>query len=165
MFAQDVKRFPIFHDFEAAQLAKLGAAFEISRIPQGTVIFDQGEPALFLYLLASGKVIIRYKPYDGPALEIAVIHPGEIFGWSAALGKAMYSSAAVAAEDCAIYRVRSDRFAALCDECPESGAELLKRLAAAINDRLQSVQAEIVNRIQSGIDQETSGRRKRTHDR
>ena len=165
MFAQDVKDFPIFQDVHPAQLDRLGTVFELIHLPRGTVIFDQGELAHFLYLLASGKVIIRFKPYDGSALTIAVIQPGDIFGWSAALGKAIYTSAAVAAEDCAIYRVRSDRFAALCSDCPQPGADLLIRLAAAVNDRLQSIQKEIVNEIQARIEQQDNGRRKGTHGR
>ena len=55
-------------------------------LPRDTHVFEQGQLSDYLYILTSGKVIIRYKPYDGPPLTVATIGPGGVFGWSAALG-------------------------------------------------------------------------------
>ena len=155
MFRQGIRDFPIFKDFSDAQMDGLAQRFELRCYPPKAMIFDQGQAAKFLYILASGKVIIRFKPYDGPPLTVATIEPGGVFGWSAALGRALYTSGALTGETSEVYRISGMNLNALCTECPDTGAVLIKRLASMVNVHQQgSIQAEseIVNILQSSMD-------------
>lgn len=141
----------IFQGFTRHQLEQLDSAFEACLLPRDTHVFEQGQLSDYLYILTSGKVVIRYKPYDGPPLTVATIGPGGVFGWSAALGRLVYSSGALAAEDSQAYRIRKDRLADLCAENPETSAALLKRLAAVVNSKSDPARGEILRILENGV--------------
>ena len=132
----------MFQGFSEDQIEWLAEQLELRSYARGRLIFEQGQSADYLYILSAGKVIIRYKPYDGPPLTVATILPGGVFGWSAALGRHAYTSGALAAEDSEVYRISWARLNTLCSECPDTGAILLKRLAQVVNERQQGMQTE-----------------------
>lgn len=151
MFGQDSSDMDIFQGFSEHQLELLDSAFEACLLPRDTHVFEQGQRSDYLYILISGKVIIRYKPYDGPPLTVATIGPGGVFGWSAALGRLVYSSGALTVEDSQAYRIRKDRLAGLCAENPETSAALLKRLAAVVNSNSDPARGEILRILENGV--------------
>lgn len=130
----------------------LTSAFEPCWFSRNTTIIEQGQPTDYLYILSSGKVIIRYKPYDGPPFTFATIDPGDVFGWSMAIGRPVYTSEAVADEDCQAYRLSKERLILMSDRNPEIVSVLLKRLVDRIMQRAQSAQGEILNILIEGID-------------
>ncbi len=118
----------------------------------GMVLFEQGSKAEYLYILVTGAVTIRYKPYDGPALTVANIFPGNVFGWSAALNRSIYSSGASTAEACEAIRIGRDDLQSLCERFPETGALFIERLAAVISERIKNAHCEILALLQNNID-------------
>ncbi|MEW6180367.1 MAG: cyclic nucleotide-binding domain-containing protein [Chloroflexota bacterium] len=142
MLTAELRNFPIFDGLPPSKVEWLAGQFERLVIPAKRTIFQQGDPADYLYLLISGKVIIRYKPYDGPPLTVATIQAGEVFGWSAVLGRHIYTSAAVTVEDSNLYRIKGERLKSVCEECPETGALLYQRLAQIASEHKKHLPAE-----------------------
>ncbi len=144
----------MFQGFSEDQIEWLAEQLEVCTCARGKLIFEQGQSADYLYILSAGKVIIRYKPYDGPPLTVATIFPGGVFGWSAALGRHAYTSGALAAEDSEVYRISWARLKTLCDECPDTGAILLKRLAQVVNERQQGMhtETEVLSILKTSMD-------------
>jgi CRP-like cAMP-binding protein len=160
-----LRDFSIFKGFSEPQIDWLAGLFEQVVYHHNDLIFDQGDPADYLYVLATGNVIIRYKPYDGPALTVATIDPGCIFGWSAVLGRPAYTSFALALEDSEAYRLSSCRLRSICDDYPEVGALLVKQLADMVNQRHPQTQNEILHILRISIDQnDNCDQRKKTND-
>ena len=148
--------FSLFKGFNAAQVKQLTALFSPASYARNRLVFDQGGPADYLYLLAAGNVIIRYKPYDGPALVVATIEPGSVFGWSAVLGRLAYTSSALAVENSQVYRLAAEQLKTICATQPEMGSVLIERLAKVVNERQTSTQGEILNILQSSFDKNGS---------
>lgn len=146
-----MREIPIFQGFTEAQLEVLTSAFEDFNYPGGSHIFEQGQAAHYLYILSTGKVIIRYKPFDGPQLTVATINPGGVFGWSAAIGRTLYSSGAVTVEESYGYRISKARLVELCAENPEMSAVLLKHLAVLVNNPMDPAHAEVLKILDRGI--------------
>lgn len=121
-------------------------------IPQGTLIFQQGEAARYLYILESGTVEILFKPADGPALVVSHITRGGVFGWSSTLGRDGYTSAARALTKSEAYRFTGKELQRLCEENPETGVVILDRLASAIVERLECTHHEIMNILNQGME-------------
>ncbi len=151
MLEQDSHEISIFQGFTAHQLELLDTAFEAFFLLRDTHVFEQGDVSEYLYILTSGKVIIRYKPYDGPPLTVATIGSGGVFGWSAALGRSHYSSGALVIEDCQGYRISKARLSVLCEEYPDTSGVLLKRLASLVNNKMDPTYAEILKILKNGI--------------
>ncbi len=154
MLTAEFRNFPIFEGLSPAKIEWLANQFEQLALPANHTIFRQGDPADYLYLLASGKVIIRYKPYDGPPLTVATIQPGEVFGWSTVLGRHMYTSAAVTLEHSRLYRIQGSRLQSVCDECPETGAMLYRRLARVASEHKKHMhtEGELLRVLTSNLD-------------
>jgi CRP-like cAMP-binding protein len=132
---KDLRTIPPFEDLDEASLQLLEPIFHRFNCAAGTVVFDQGDPAIYLYLLQRGTVIVRYKPYDGPLLNLTQIPAGGVFGWSAVVGNPAYTSGAVAKEDVEAIRVRGADLRGLAVRYPEVGRIILDKLAAKVSTR------------------------------
>ena len=117
--------------------------FEPFTCPAGTVIIEQGDPAVFLYLILRGSITARYKPYDGPIIDLTQIPAGGAFGWSAVIGGPYYTSGAVAREDVRTVRIRGSDLRVLVAENPTAGAELLDRLALLVSNRWKDANRQV----------------------
>jgi CRP/FNR family transcriptional regulator, cyclic AMP receptor protein len=145
------RQLTLFQDFTPEQIALVEPLFSSICIDPGTVIFEQGDPAEYLYLVVEGEVIVRFKPDDGPPLVVAHVHPEGVVGWSAALGTTTYTSAAVSATPCKMLRVLGVDLRALCEEHPMTGTRVLERLASKITERVHSSQESVVAMLEQGL--------------
>jgi CRP-like cAMP-binding protein len=162
MLKQELVHFSIFQGLSDDQLRLLEPLLEYCCFLAGTTIFEQGAPADSLYILLVGTVEVIYKPYDGPALTVAKINSGGVFGWSAALGRDVYTSAALTEDSVEVYRLKGEKLHYLCEQYPETGVVILERLASIIAERLSSTHDQIFAVLQSGMDRcDTPGRSKR----
>lgn len=135
-----LENLPFFQGLSEDDLALLAPCFRTLRFRAGALIFDQGEAAEFFYLLVRGEVVIRYKPEDGPAITVARVRPGGVFGWSAAMGNPTYTSAAICESDSEALQIRGEALRSLCDNHPQAGKIILERLAAVVAERQKSRQ-------------------------
>jgi CRP-like cAMP-binding protein len=90
----------LFNGLTPAQLGQLLPLLSSQFECAGSVLFEQGDQAEFLYLVVEGEVSVRYKPEDGPQISVARVRPQGIVGWSAALGNPVYTSSAICSTDC-----------------------------------------------------------------
>jgi CRP-like cAMP-binding protein len=154
MFKQDYARLSIFTGLDGDQIKQLSYFIEECQFPKDYVIFEQGQPADRLYILLSGEVIIRYKPYDGPPLLVARIEPGGVFGWSAALRRDIYTSGAESVQESVAYCIRGANLNVLCNQYPQTGKFFLERLASVIVERLSSTHTQVLGILTQGMDTE-----------
>ncbi len=143
-----------FAGLSAAQIQLLAPFFAPQTWVAGTVVFEQGDYAEYLYLVVSGELTIRYKPDDGPMMNVTHVQPGGIFGWSAAMGNPTYTSGAVCALDSEILRIRGADLRMLGDKHPELGKVILERLSATIAQRQHSQQGRVNSMLANGMRQQ-----------
>jgi len=156
MFRQDYAQLSIFAGLDGNQISQLSHFIDECQFPKDCVIFEQGQPADRLYILLSGEVEIRYKPYDGPPLLVARIEPGGVFGWSAALRRDVYTSGAFSAQDSVAYCIRGANLHVMRAQYPETGMIFLERLASVIAERLRSTHAQVLGMLTQGLDMDES---------
>ena len=142
----------LFQDLSPSQLSLILALVEICKFPENQAIFEQGEQADHLFIVISGEVIVRYKPYDGPDIVVARIGPGGVFGWSAALGRSVYTSAAISDCPSEVFRFKARDLQKLYEQNPEIGNIVLDRLATVIAERLRSTHNQVLAILTQGID-------------
>ena len=143
---------PIFRDIPAEELEQIGTMFELKQIIAGETIFHQGDEAKNLFILLTGKVSIRYKPYDGPPLTISSIIPGWVFGWSAALGRETYTSEAFALLPGSAFGLSKEHLLEICNRNDEAGIIFLDRLTSIIADRLNQTPKQILSVLSKTAD-------------
>lgn len=146
-------KFPLFRDLDPAILELLDPLARPFRYAPDTGIFEQGEPAEFLYLLNHGLVDIRYKPYDGETLIVTRITTGGVFGWSAVIGSKTYSSGAVSVEPSEGWRIFGNDLRGLCKKDPQSTQKILDRLATIVSARWQDAHDQVRAMLAQGMSQ------------
>jgi CRP/FNR family cyclic AMP-dependent transcriptional regulator len=145
---------PFFSGLCPAEIQLLEPYFAPQTWVAGTVVFEQGDYAEYLYLVVSGELTIRYKPDDGPVMILTHILEGGIFGWSAAMGNPVYTSGAVCALDSEVLRIRGADLRMLCDKHPDLGKVVLERLSAIIAERQHGQQGRVNSMLTSGMRQQ-----------
>ena len=150
---------PFFHGLTAADRQRIEASFREEDFRAGEVLFHQDAFADRLYLLVSGRVEIRFKPYDGEALTVSLIEPGGVFGWSAALGRSSYTSSAVCTADGHALSIRGRDLRRICIDHPATGVILLERLAEVIALRLTSTHDHVMELLRQGMQPGREARR------
>jgi CRP-like cAMP-binding protein len=158
-------RLPFFSDLTMEQRELLHPLFIPVDCYSGTVLFEQGEPAEFLYLVVVGEVVIRFKPDDGTPITVARVRPGGIVGWSAALGSRSYTSGAVCEEYTQMLRLAGRDLRNLCCRHPETGIVILERLAAVIAERLRNTHEQVMALLKQGILPEANHEKEGTYGR
>ncbi len=165
MLKRDALILPVFQGLTDTQLDLLAPLFELRSFKPDMVIFQQGQMAAQLYVLRTGEVEVRYKPYDGPELTVARILPGGVFGWSTALGRPVYTSAAVAVQPSQAWCICSNQMNALCQQSPETGRALLEHLAGGVTDRLRGTHTQIMGLLTRNMDRSGDCRRSEPDER
>ena len=141
----------IFKDLDEEQMDLLRPLFEELSFQAGTVIFQQGETAEFLYMLINGTVDMSFKPYDGMPITVSHIGKDGLFGWSAVVGSEKYTSSAIAIEEVEAFRVRGTELRKICREHPEAGKAILERLADGVSSRWKDAHKQVQSILLQGL--------------
>ena len=151
MAVQDLALVPLFQGVDDQGLAVLAGSCRALDVEPPDTIFEQGDLAETLYILLSGRLAIRFKPYDGDPLTVAEVQPGDVFGWSTLLRRPTYTSGAVALIPSRVLAVSGPGLRRLCRSRPEIGALVLERLVAVIPDRLKGAHGQVVELLRLGM--------------
>jgi CRP/FNR family transcriptional regulator, cyclic AMP receptor protein len=139
----------LFQNLTPAQLDQLATLFTPASFQAGDMIFRQGDPADRVYVLDRGEVELRHHAEDGGCLTIAVIRPRGILGWSAALGRARYTSFAICTQDAAILKVKGADLRGLVESEPDLGRLLLGRMALVVAGRDEGAHGHLARLIRN----------------
>lgn len=134
---------PLFAALDERQRSRIADLVTIRRFAPGTTILRQGTSAVALYLILDGQVEVSREPEEGgPAVKLAMLGPGDVFGEMAVLDDDTRSSSVTALTPtrCALlsrWELRHEirRF-------PELAFELLRLLARrvrALDERLAAL--------------------------
>lgn len=143
----------ILRGLTPTQKNRLAPLVEVINADVNIPIFAQGDPASYWYFLTAGRIIIRFKPYDGPPLHVAQIEPGGGFGWSALLNRSMYTSSAIAVENSEIYRIPSAPLRTQWVKYPNTVMLLLQRLSDWNKASYPNSQNDLLAILQSCLNQ------------
>ncbi len=147
MLPNELAKRSLFAGLAPEQLARLAPLCRPVRFAAGEKIFAQGDLAQRVFILERGEVALQLYPEDGGCLTIAVIHPEGIFGWSAALGRSRYTSAAVCVVDATALMMRGNELRAVVQAEPQLGRLLLGRMALAVAGRTGDDPVHLANSI------------------
>lgn len=142
----------LFSGIGRDQIKQVIPILEPCQLTNEALIFKQGADASHFYILLSGEVVVKYKPYDGESLVIGHICPEDLFGWSAALGRPKYTSSAYVATPGEAVRISVVQMRQFCENNPELARKILERMASGIAFRLRSTYEEVLGLLVRGMD-------------
>lgn len=104
---------------------------------QGEIIFKADDPADFFFVLIKGKVRLELQPAGRKVYSSDRV--GEIFGWSALIGREDYSATVICEQQTIVLKFSKDNFLSLLDKDAENAVLFYKQLAYALGNRLLRV--------------------------
>jgi hypothetical protein len=101
---------------------------------EGDVIFRAEEPADFFFVLIQGRV--RLELHDSGRKVYTSEKIGEIFGWSALIGRKDYAATVVCDRNAITLKFHKEKINRILDRDAENAALFYKQLAGALGSRL-----------------------------
>jgi CRP/FNR family transcriptional regulator, cyclic AMP receptor protein len=105
----------------------------------GTVLFEEGQPGDFMYVIASGEVEIR-RTVGETERVLAVLPAGEFFGEMAILNARPRSATAVVRVDSRLVVIEGTTFEAMLRARPEIALRIIKALALRLENANQQLE-------------------------
>ncbi len=129
------------------ELAKVLELCQPDRRSEGEIVHGEGEKAKDLFLLNHGDVHLRYQlpgRETDEGMNISIIKPGGVFGWSALVPPRRYTlSAFCATPACRFLRVDGHELERLFEIEPRIGHMFMRNLAVIVGARLRALREEL----------------------
>ena len=123
--AEDLRQIPLFALLDDDEMAVLAAQVEIKRFAARQRIYKIGEPGKHAYVMMSG--LVRVTTVDDDHQEVLVDEPrhGDFFGFASMLEDSPHQTTALAMEETSCLEVSRDDIAALLQQKPMAGMDML----------------------------------------
>jgi len=118
---------PLFSALPRDALRALLGTFEVTTVPAGHIVIDEGTEGVEAYIVARGELEVLRQPSDedgnGP-IVLARLMSGSLFGEMALLSRAPRAASVVATRPSILLVAKRDALEAVAEACPEVGVEL-----------------------------------------
>jgi CRP/FNR family transcriptional regulator, cyclic AMP receptor protein len=152
----------LFSGLPREVLAEIRAISKSAKYPRGKVIFREDEPATQVWLLRSGAVRLAFTDpagWEHNDFEIAVLRPGQAFGWTTLLGHDKLTSQAKAVEDAEVILIPGAELNAILNRDVRVGFIVMQRLLAAVSNRFRETRAQLRWLLFDGLKTDSPSRR------
>ncbi len=135
---------PFLEGLNPNHLEKLAQlAFEVTFEPD-QIIFREGDPSSFFYLITSGKVALEIAA-PGRFITIQTLTEGDELGWSSLLEQVNKQFRARCIDPVRALAFDGPRVIAACEEDHEFGYMVLRKILAIVADRLTATRLQVVD--------------------
>jgi CRP-like cAMP-binding protein len=147
---ETLRRYPLFASLSAEQLKKIAMITKEENIDKGLAVFNEGQPALFFYVLMEGAVDLFSMVGDvqsGKAKETLVgeINPGEPFGISALIEPYTLTATARATVQCKILKMAAEDVRNIINTDDSLSCIFMQNIAKAAMRRLEYARIQLAS--------------------
>ena len=144
---QTLQRFSVFSHLNHTPLQTLALLMREIEVPEGELLFQEGEQATAMYIIVDGSVDLEFKlgRRDNHPTSLETLGTGDMVGWSALVSPYVYTCSAVAATDARVLEVDSVKLRSLMEENSEVGYRLMSYAAQVIRRRLTNMYVRFVS--------------------
>jgi CRP-like cAMP-binding protein len=115
---------PLFSSITREGLRAMIEVFEVSTVPQGTIVIEEGTGGAEAYIVARGELEVKRTMENGSSLTLARLTGGALFGEMALLSRAPRAASVVACRPSILLLGRKDALDAVAEREPEVAIEL-----------------------------------------
>jgi CRP-like cAMP-binding protein len=125
-----------------ASLSRIGATVVV---PEGTVLFREGEPTSALSVVLEGRVALRLRVPERGQVTIQTVEPGDVIGWSAVVPPYRATSTGTAVSESRIARFEGPAIREALASDKDLAAALYPVLLAAVARRLEGTRLQLLD--------------------
>lgn len=147
----ELNRFSIFSTLSSSDLKEITPYIAAVSFKKREVIFSEGDPSEWFYLVVDGKVKITKLSQEGKEIILEIIPPLDFFGGLAVLRGFPYPANAIAMEDTKLLRISRSNILRILDRFPN----LMYCMALQLGERMKGSHETLKNialeRVESRI--------------
>ncbi len=136
---------PMFSDLTYREAETLARHMQVYRAEKGVVIFREGEPSDYLFLLLSGRVDIAKTDQSAESKSFAAIGPGKILGEMSMVDGECRSATCSVLESATLAVLLHESFLLLVKTSPMLGYKILLHIARQLSQRLRHTSSLLVD--------------------
>ena len=137
----DFKKIPIFGTLNASDMEEVKPYLIPAKFRKKEVIFSEGDPSDWLYVVIKGKVKITKLSQNGREIILEIISPMDFFGGVAVMRGFPYPANAVAMDDAELLKISRSNLMRILDRFPN----LMYCMAMNIGDRIKGSHEALKN--------------------
>ena len=157
---KNLEQVDIFQGLNKNEIEDITKLCQEVNYERDAIIFREGQKADFLYVVAKGKVDLRFRfpsfkrrfffMKQDSSLEITMytVPEEKTFGWSALIEPHQYTQSAYCVETCGLIRIDGKKLLELCERSSNLGFHVMRNLAQLISERLKLHRDQIKREFQ-----------------
>lgn len=138
-----LRRFPCFAGLSEPLLKQLAVLAEERSVPAGTRIFNEGDPARYLYVIAKGEVNIQYLLGNDELRTVDTLVDGDLLVWSALVEPYRTTAIGTSTKETQLVGIDAEKVRQLCEESPILGYRLMTEVAKLLSHRLEGARVQL----------------------
>ena len=138
-----LRRHPYFAGVSDQSLKEIAMIAEEKRVPAGTRMFGEGDPANCLYVISKGEVNIDYLLGTGEMRTVDTLVDGDLLVWSSLIEPYKTTAIGTTTKDCDLLCIDAPRLRALCEKDPLLGYRLSNQVAKLLAHRLEGARVQL----------------------
>jgi CRP-like cAMP-binding protein len=146
-----LKKNPIFSILPAKEITAVALLFKAQKFDKGALIFQEGTPAQWLYLVQDGKVRILKDSASGKELVIELIFPSQMFGGIGVFEGTTYPATAQAMEPTETLQLSRCDFFKLIEQYPGLAKQAITYFGQRLKDAHELMRIIAIERIETRI--------------
>lgn len=151
MMVQTLRKTPMFADIDGPALENLALGCQLKKVPKGSYLFHEGEPAQGFFVVHSGAVNVHRVTEDGREQVIRVFYPGESFGEVVLVGDKSYPASAKTIEESRVILVPAAFFRAEIHRNPDLSLRILASMSLHLRYLIESVEGLKLRQAESRV--------------
>jgi CRP-like cAMP-binding protein len=140
---EELREADFLRDLPEPMLEQLALVTEVIELEADTVLFHEGGYSERSYVVLRGEVMLEVLPPHRGPVQVQVVGPGELLGWSPLLGMGPFTASGFTWTRCRLAALDIDGVLKLCDEDPRFGYQLMRQLARALAERLRAARQHL----------------------
>jgi len=141
---EDLRSCDFFRDIADEHLQKLAEICREVAFPAQATIFEEYGRAKTVYVVLSGEISVAICEPDDFCRQIAVVHPGELLGWSPLVGRSRLYDTARTASPVKALAFDGDQLMDFCAANPSFGFEFMRQTARVLSERLSGTRLQLL---------------------
>jgi len=136
-------------EFSYEQIKKLVRYMSVYEVPQGTVLFREGEKDAYMVLIAKGRVdVIKFDSRRTPK-KITSLGPGKTIGEMSIIDGEPRSASAVTGSETLLFVMTAEQFQNLNQAMPGIGITLVLKIAKQMSQYLRQTSGRLIDHLGS----------------
>ncbi|OHB77572.1 MAG: hypothetical protein A2W31_01560 [Planctomycetes bacterium RBG_16_64_10] len=138
-----LRRYPHFTPIDEESLKQLAMICSERVYEPGQILFEDHEPADYLYVIVKGEVDLHYTLGSGEQRSIDTLVDGDLIVWSALVEPYRTTASGTAVKRTEVLAIEAAPLRDLCEQNTELGYRLMTQVAKALANRLEGARVQL----------------------